>query len=131
MARILLIEDSDELATAIAAALRTVAHTVIEVPDGRQGLHRHADYPDLFDLVICDLILPEFGGIDAIRRLRARSPGLPIIAMSGATDTLEQLERSGEFSGLEYLAKPFPLKTLLEAVDRLLQGVRRVQGAES
>ena len=124
MAKILVIEDGLAFRTIIATALRNRGHTIVEARNGREGLK--CQDSGAFDLVICDLILPELGGIEAIRTLRARDPNLPIVAISGGAKTLEYLRTSDPFGGRAYLTKPFKIAELIEAVDRLLVTVASV-----
>lgn len=121
MATILVIEDEEAMRSTVATCLRYRGHTVIEARNGREGLQCHALGSGAFDLVVCDLILPEIGGIETIRRLNARAPELPVLAISGATHTLAYLNASDRpQQGRGYLAKPFTARGLVEAVEELL-----------
>jgi DNA-binding NtrC family response regulator len=72
-------------------------------------------------LAIIDLFMPENDGLDCIVELRTHSPGLPIIAISGAAegrmDILQDAKLSGSVATLE---KPFNPRALLALVAREL-----------
>jgi two-component system, OmpR family, response regulator TctD len=102
--RILLVEDSPELAEWLGRLLRKSRFVVDCIHDGieaDEALKGH-DYA----LVILDLELPGIGGIEVLRRLRARNRNVPVIILT-ANDTV-----SSRISGLDggaddYLVKPF------------------------
>jgi CheY-like chemotaxis protein len=71
------------------------AHTVVEAKNGLEGLQYHAAGSGDFDLVICDLILPGLGEIETIRLLHSRADDLPILAISGAKNTIAYLSTRG------------------------------------
>jgi DNA-binding response OmpR family regulator len=120
MATILLIEDDPRLRAVVMRALQNSGHTVVAAENGRDGLASHAAGPVAFDLVVCDLILPELGGFETIRTLQARSPQLPILVMSGAPHAMHYLEAEAGWERRVYLGKPFDLPVFMAAVDRLL-----------
>ena len=120
MAKILVIEDGLALRSIIATCLRKRGHTVVEARTGREGLKCHERDSDALHLVVCDLMMPELGGMEAIRTLTARDPNLPILAMSGGAKTLAYFRSQDCSSKRAYLTKPFELAALVEAVERLL-----------
>ncbi len=74
------------------------------------------------DLVICDLVMPEKGGITAIRELTNDFPALKVITMSGFTREVgpTTLEFTKQLGAVCALAKPFELSEMLEAVQNAL-----------
>jgi two-component system chemotaxis response regulator CheY len=76
----------------------------------------------IVDLVLTDIIMPEWNGIDLIVELRRRRPGLPVIAMSGGgqisrVDCLRTARRVGAVAILD---KPFTRAQLIATVDLVL-----------
>jgi two-component system, OmpR family, response regulator TctD len=107
--RILLIEDSRQLSDWLARTLRKDAYVVDCVYDGEDA--DHVLKSESYDLVILDLSLPGTGGIEILRRLRARGNMVPVLILT-ANDSV-----AGRVSGLDtgaddYLAKPFDLSEL-------------------
>ncbi|MGH7608264.1 MAG: response regulator, partial [Gemmatimonadales bacterium] len=68
MARIVLIDDHNDVRGAIRAALETAGHDVLEANDGMQGLWLLAG--NAVDLVITDIFMPGQDGIEALRRIK-------------------------------------------------------------
>ena len=121
MARILLIDDDNEVRTMLRLTLAHFGHTVIEARNGREGL-------ELFktvnaDLVITDIVMPEKEGLEVLIKLRAKQvPPVKIIAISGggrqkAADYLRLAKLMG---AARVLAKPFSNEVLLAVIDELL-----------
>jgi DNA-binding NtrC family response regulator len=75
-------------------------------------------------LALCDLVLPDGSGIDLIRTLWARRPGLPIVLVTGYV-TAGQRELALRSGAAAFLAKPFDEAELLETV----RGVLDLSGA--
>ncbi|MEO5957891.1 MAG: response regulator [Opitutaceae bacterium] len=81
MARILLIDDDDDVRTVLRLTLIHFGHTVIEARNGREGLELFAEARP--ELVITDIVMPEKEGLEVIIELRAHRPPVKIIAISG------------------------------------------------
>lgn len=117
-ARLLLIEDEEDIRIALADRLRAEGHRVTEETRGDDGYSRLSREP--FDLVILDLMLPGLNGLDLCRKVRADGLSVPILmltARGGVTDRVVGLRLGAD----DYLAKPFDLSELLARVDSLLR----------
>lgn len=121
--RILIAEDDPVLADGLARSLRAVGYAVDAVSDGEQA--DAALTAQGFDLVILDLGLPRLGGLEVLRRLRARNGTAPVLILTAA-DSVEQRVRGLDLGADDYMAKPFALSEL-EARVRAL--TRRALGA--
>jgi two-component system OmpR family response regulator len=64
-----------------------------------------------FDLLILDLGLPKMGGLEVLRRLRARGSALPVLILTAA-DSVEQRVTGLDVGADDYMAKPFSLQEL-------------------
>ena len=116
---ILVVEDEEQLARAVAEALRDAGYLVDHAADGEMALERISR--KAFDAVICDLKMPRLDGKAFYRALEAAAPGLArrVIFVTGdvaGTDAETFLEESG----CRWLAKPFRLGDLLGAVRETL-----------
>jgi len=116
MARILVIDDEDQVRRLLRAALEMKGHEVLEASNGKEALRLHRATPA--ELAITDILMPEMDGVELIQALRSVAPQLKIIAMSGGgrfrqTEALDMAEPLGAFATLR---KPFGLDALLEAV---------------
>jgi DNA-binding response OmpR family regulator len=122
-ARILVVDDNDSMRHWLAEILTRAGHQIIQAADGAEAcrISREVDV----DLVILDLFMPVKDGIETLRALRARAPGVPIIAISGggADDTGVDLLKAAVLLGaVRSMEKPFTPAVLLEAVGKALGG---------
>ncbi len=120
MARILVIDDEDELRSMLRQMLEHVGHEVSEAINGAAGIELYER--DTPDLIITDIIMSENEGVETIIALRRANPALPIIAISGggrldATDFLSMAKKLG---ARHTLTKPFRRDQLLQAVGECL-----------
>ncbi len=120
MARILIIDDDDQMRNMIRQILEDTGHEVLVAPDGRVGLDLFRQHP--VDLIITDILMPEVDGLEIIQTLRRESPEIKIIAISGGGETgrLDYLPEAREFGAQHTFSKPFHHSELLEVVERLL-----------
>lgn len=116
---VLVCDDDDDVRQLLVDLLRIRAYQVLEGRDGAHALEVAAAYAGDIDLLITDLVMPEFGGVELARRLRARHPKLRVLYVSGYTDDRQLL--SGELeAGTLFLSKPFMPADLVCAVSSLL-----------
>lgn len=119
MARLLLIEDDDELRRVIAQALAAGGHEVFQAADGRQGIDIF--HAAKFDLVLTDLVMPGKEGVETIIELRREQPLLKIIAMSGGMPRSNfYLDLAAHLGAQRTLAKPFTPTELMKVIDEVL-----------
>ena len=122
MGRILLIEDDDAIRQLLMENLARDGHAVTTAGNGREGVERFR--PGAYDLVITDLVMPEKEGIEVVQDLRARDPGLKVLAMSGGGHfgAAETYLRLASLLGAgRVLAKPFTPAQFLAAVKEALK----------
>ena len=117
--RILLLEDTEDVAEAIAASFMRSGHAVDHVMScqAAEDLLAVQEY----DLLILDINLPDGSGVDVLRSLRGRKMSTPVLMLTarlGVEDRVEALDIGAD----DYLMKPFDLREL-EARARAL--VRR------
>ncbi len=123
MAKILLVEDTTELAEAIRRELTADGHTVQLAVDGKSALVQFkADPPDL---ILLDWMLPELDGLSVLRQIREDShvPVLMLSARGEATDRVIGLEVGAD----DYLTKPFSNRELLARVHALLRRMAMIE----
>jgi DNA-binding NtrC family response regulator len=121
MARVLVIEDEQQLRNLLLRALTEAGHEVIIARHGREGITLYETQPT--DLVITDLVMPEQEGLETIKTLRRKFPRVKIIAMSGAMQklNLDLLYIAEQFGAVRTLEKPFELGKFLDLVQEVLQ----------
>jgi len=111
-ARVLLVDDDEDLRAIVSKALEALGYEVTAVADGRSGLGElRSTRPDV---LVVDFAMPGMNGADVAKAARELCPGLPVVLASGYSDT-DAIERSiGAHAKL--LRKPFRIDELLEAV---------------
>lgn len=122
MARVLVVEDEEQVRDMIRQTLERAGHEVFEAADGEEGLAVF-DTASI-DLVVTDILMPKKGGLATILELRQKNPDLKIIAMSGGgrSGKLNFLSTAKTFPGVRTFRKPFRKTEFLAAVDELLAG---------
>ena len=125
-ATILVADDDAAIRTVVRQAL-TRAGYLVKTVDSIAGLWKLIDAGE-GDAVVTDVILPDANGLDAIPRLLARRPGLPVIVMS-AQNTLSTAVRATEQGAFDYLPKPFDIDALTRAVASALAASGIVEDA--
>jgi two-component system response regulator TctD len=120
--RILVVEDTEDLADAIAKRLRKVGYAVDIAPDGNEAdeLLRTETY----NLVVLDLMLPGLTGQAVLQRLRQRRSRTPVLVLTARSDVDDKVGVL-DYGADDYLVKPFDFREL-EARCRAL--LRRPHG---
>jgi len=121
MAKIVVVEDEAELAAAIAARLRSDGHCVSVAEDGPDAVQMVASFRP--DLVLLDVMLPGFDGLEVCRRIH-RDRQVPVIMLT-ARDSETDLVVGLEVGADDYLGKPFSMRELTARVRALLRRVER------
>jgi two-component system OmpR family response regulator len=120
--KILLVEDDDLLASAIARALRAENFVVDVASNGEDG--HHLGDTEIYDAAVLDLGLPKVSGVAVLRAWRAAGRKLPVLILTARDGWSEKVE--GFKAGADdYLVKPFRME---EVVMRLRALVRRAAG---
>ena len=113
MARVLIVEDEERIASFVAKGLRADGHLATVIADGREGLD-HAMSGD-FDLMVLDIGLPGLDGFDVLDQLRSQGSKMPVIVLTArdsVSDTVSALEGGAD----DYMAKPFRFAELLARI---------------
>jgi len=119
--RVLVVEDERTIAESIAARLRAEGFTVEIAADGPSAVAQfHAAQPDL---VVLDVMLPGFDGLEVCRRIQADRP-VPVLMLTARDDETDLLV--GLAVGADdYLTKPFSMRELTARVHVLLRRMER------
>jgi DNA-binding response OmpR family regulator len=115
--RILVVEDERAIADAVAARLRAEGFLVQVVGDGPSAVAAVRQSPP--DLMILDIMLPGFDGLEVCRRIQGERP-VPVLMLTARDDETDQL--IGLAVGADdYMVKPFSMRVLAARVHALLR----------
>ena len=114
LGNLLLVEDEPILRKLVSQFLRELAYVIVEASDGEEAVEYFTKLGP-FDLVLCDLNLPGFDGVEVCRQIRQANPHQPIIICSAAI--LPKSEQSLRELGVHHhLTKPYQPESLLSLI---------------
>ena len=122
--RVLVVDDEQMLADLLASALRYEGWEVTTAGTGIAAV-RSAQEIDP-DVIVLDIMLPDFDGLEVMRRVRGHSPNVPVLFLT-AKDAVEDRVAGLTAGGDDYVTKPFSLE---EVVARLRALLRRSGASE-
>ena len=117
---ILLVEDEEGLRQLNARGLASRGYTVLEAGNGVEAIAMLEKSGGEVDLVVSDVVMPEMDGPTMLRELRRRNQSLKIIFVSGYAEDAFQRHLPADGEQFTFLAKPFTLKQLVNAVKETL-----------
>lgn len=121
MAKILVADDVEGIRKSLEVILSSAGHDVLTVENGQQALNALQNENN-FDLLITDVLMPEFDGIELISELKSKDIQPKIIAVSGGGNKVtadDAVNIAGCFSDF-VLRKPFQMNDLIATVDKAL-----------
>ena len=119
--RILVVDDHPLMAEALEVAMRALDRaTHVETAGNLRTAIARAEQAG-FDLCLLDLGLPDCSGLEALEKMRASLPALPVVVVSGSDDTRSVL-RALDLGAMGYIPKTSPRDVLLGAVRLVASG---------
>ncbi len=118
--RIMVVDDEEAVMWVARNYLARLNYNATGFLRSTEALEAFVQAPQEFDAVLTDLTMPQLGGLDLARKLRAIRPELPVIIMSGYLLDVadEQLRAAGV---VQVVPKPFSVQALAEAVNHALR----------
>jgi two-component system KDP operon response regulator KdpE len=123
---ILVVEDEPEIRRFLRSALAAEGYRVVESASGRRGSIDAATHKP--DLAIVDLALPDFDGVEVIRRIREFSP-MPIVVLSARVQERSKVEAL-DAGADDYVTKPFGIGELLARIRVAMRHAARTGSGE-
>jgi DNA-binding response OmpR family regulator len=127
MDRVLLVDDDVQLCRLVAERLGTEGFSIEAVHDGVLGLERALSMEHA--LIVLDLMLPGMGGLDVLRKLRARSPA-PVLILSARGEDIDKI-LGLEIGADDYVPKPFNPRELVARIRAILRRTARATASTS
>ncbi len=121
MERILVVDDEKNILLVISKSLEIAGYDVIKAKDGLEAVEKAGEEDP--DLILLDLRLPKMNGFLVLEAIKddEQTTDIPVIVIS-ARSTEEDFERVFSLGACDYLVKPIDQKTLLNAVEKYLEG---------
>ncbi|HEY4646946.1 MAG TPA: response regulator transcription factor [Steroidobacteraceae bacterium] len=125
MIRVLLVDDHAVVRTGFRLLLQSLAEisVVAEAESGEAACQRYLELTP--DVVVMDLAMPGMGGLEALRRIRARHPQARVLALSAQDDPMHA-RRALREGALGFLSKRSAPEALIEAVTTVAAGRRYI-----
>lgn len=109
--RLLVVDDEPSVLASYVQSLTEAGFEVAQASNGSDALRRIES--DQFDAILSDVSMPQIDGLALLRRLRACSPGLPVILMLDAPDNGTAIEGT-ELGAVQSLVKPIAARLLAQ-----------------
>jgi len=122
-ATLLVVEDDTTINQAVTDRLVAEGFRVVQAFDGPGAVQAHADHNP--DLVVLDLMLPGFDGLEVCRRIQAERP-VPVLMLTARVDETDLLVGLGVGAD-DYVTKPFRMREVVARIRALLRRVERAR----
>ena len=125
--RVLVVDDEPSLAELLASVLRYEGWEVQTAGDGAAAVRTAREFRP--DAVVLDIMLPDFDGLEVLRRIRTELPHVCVLFLT-AKDAVEDRVAGITAGGDDYVTKPFSLEEVLARLRGLLRraGIARSRG---
>lgn len=117
MAHILIVEDEAPIRLLVRIMLKSAGHSVYEAWDGGAALDILETYPEPFDMILLDLLMPKTNGFEFLSKLQTQPYRPPVVILSAHLDRVPQAFKSMVRG---HLLKPFRSQELKDIVNSLL-----------
>jgi hypothetical protein len=118
---VLLVEDEAVLRGLLHETLASCGYRVLVARDAAEALQMADEHAGPIHLLVTDVIMPGFTGVEAAAQLRPTRPEMKVLFISGYADAAS-VQRGMIGAGPAFLSKPFTPDTLLRKVHALLDG---------
>jgi DNA-binding NtrC family response regulator len=123
MAKILIVDDEENVRKIIGIQLRRLGHETFEAQDGPEALEILT--ANQIQAMITDLKMPKMDGLELLQRVRRTHPQIPVIMITahGTIDTAVEAMKRGAF---DYVTKPFNQEDFLNTIERAVKSAEEM-----
>ena len=118
--RILVVEDQEGVREFLRKAISENGYLAIEAKDAKEARDIFEEEKGNFDLIFCDVVLPDENGIELADQLLSQRPGIPVLLSSGYVDEKSQWLHIRK-KGFRFLQKPYDITDLFQTIKEILQ----------
>ena len=123
--RVLVVDDEANLTELLAMAMRYEGWQIRSAGTGSAAVRAAKEFRP--DAIVLDMMLPDFDGLEVLRRLRDEDPHVPVLFLT-ARDAVEDRVAGLTAGGDDYVTKPFSLEEVVARVRALLRRTVLVAG---
>jgi len=116
--RVLIVEDNSGFSRVLKDEIENHGYEAVAVDNGVDALLHHLNGG--IDIILMDVVMPKLSGIDALRIIRKIDPAAKVVVITG-NPTDEMHKEVMKLGALEFLAKPFSIKSLIEIIKNCLK----------
>lgn len=117
MAKLLIVDDDQELRGMLAGFLQSLGYEVEQAASVNDALARLQQSPP--DLVMLDMGLPDSEGSEGLQKIRSAFPSTKVVMVTGNADGVLEKETRA-LGALDYITKPFDLEQIAQKLERML-----------
>ena len=118
--RILLVDDEEAIVSMGRQMLETLGYQVSARTSSVEALAAFRAQPDKFDLVITDMTMPTYTGVDLAREMLAIRQDIPIILCTGFSENIQE-DKAKEIGIREFVMKPVARHEIAQIIRKVLQ----------
>ena len=118
---ILVVDDESEIREGLELLLKGEGYGVASAETGESGLAKLEEHP--FDLLLLDVSLPDRNGLDMLKEIRRRDPGLSIVLIT-AYGSIDMARAAFKNGAMDYITKPWSNDELLAQVAQAVESRR-------
>lgn len=113
--KVLLIDDEEELVFTLVERLKLRDIDAKALTSGSDALE--IIDKEGFDVVVADVKMPKMGGLECLKKIKAKNPNLPVILLTGHGSQEDQ-QNGWDLGAFDYLMKPITIDVLIEKMQR-------------
>jgi DNA-binding response OmpR family regulator len=118
MTRVLVVEDSADLAYGLQTNLEIEGYETCLAPDGVSALHQYDEFRP--DIVLLDLMIPQMNGYDVLETLREAGSTVPVLILSAQKEETAKI-RGFRLGADDFVTKPFSVLELMARIKAVLR----------
>ena len=116
-ARILIVDDEDDLRTLLRDLLSVQGYQISSAADGEEAISLLKR--DKFDITLLDIQMPNMNGIQVLKYIKEHTPRTRAIMLTGYADLKHAMEAK-EFGARDFIGKPYKVEDVLSTIERVL-----------